>query len=65
MAKCRHNRTWVTGGGTHEWCYECGALRQMRHVGANGVTPYSYWVRPVGEGGENPYEKNEAVAPLG
>lgn len=58
--KCKHRRTWIIGGGSHEWCYECGALRQMARVNptdAVEVTAYSYWVRPTGEGGANPYEK--------
>lgn len=57
ISKCKHRRTWLIGGGSHEWCYECGALRQMAKVGSNSFTAYSYWVRPVGEGGDNPNEK--------
>lgn len=52
--RCRHKKTWLVSGGSLEWCYECGAIRGMRHIGGNSVAPDSKWVKPVGKGGENP-----------
>ena len=54
--KCRHNGTWLVAGGYIEWCYECGAIRQMRRVGENAFTNQGQWIRPVGVGGKNPYD---------
>jgi len=60
-AKCRHNRTWMISGGYGEWCYECGAYRGLVRVGENASAPRTTWVRPVGKGGENPYEKMREI----
>lgn len=54
--RCRHNGTWIIGGFA-EWCYECGAYRKLRGVGTTTVTAASHWLRPVGIGGANPFEK--------
>jgi hypothetical protein len=55
--RCRHNKTWLVSGGLLEWCYECGAIRQMRRVkNANAVTPDSKWAKPTGKGGDNPWK---------
>ena len=53
--KCRHNKTWLIGYGTYEWCYQCGALRGMKQTGKNSVTSNTQWQRPVGKDGSNPY----------
>lgn len=55
---CRHKKTWVVFSGNGEWCYECGALRLMRRVKgtSNMIESASKWVRPVGKGGNNPYD---------
>jgi hypothetical protein len=52
---CRHRNSWLIAGGSHEWCYQCGALRQMQETGIAQVTPRSPWVRPTGPTGENPF----------
>ena len=54
---CRHRNTWLICGGTAEWCYECGAFRNMRMVNPPTLlSPSSCWQRPVGIGGESPHE---------
>lgn len=63
--KCRHRKTWLVAGGFIEWCYECGAIRQMQRTTVpNWVMPMTgkdgnraRFIKPVGAGGENPYEK--------
>lgn len=52
---CRHRDSWLISGGSHQWCYRCGALRQMRETGVAQVTPNSPWVRPTGPRGDNPF----------
>lgn len=53
-AVCRHRGSWIVGSGSYEWCYECGALRALMKVAPNESQVISYWLRPVGVGGENP-----------
>lgn len=53
---CRHRDTWIIAGGAWEWCYRCGALRQLRPLGPTSCTPASPWARPVGTEGGNPFE---------
>lgn len=54
--RCYHNSTWIIAGGRWEWCYRCGALREMRLVvNANGCTPITQWQRPTGNTGLNPW----------
>lgn len=38
---------WIIAGGTHLWCYQCGAFK---HVDGK-------WQRPTGLGGPNPAMK--------
>ena len=60
---CRHRNTWLIANGMYEWCYECGAIRQMQIEDINSVAPKekngkrAKWIRPVGKDGKNPYEK--------
>jgi len=63
--KCRHRRTWFIGSeeARYEWCWVCGALRKhgnikikygkMRLV-TEYLKPCSRWLRPTGDGGDNP-----------
>ena len=53
--RCRHRDSWLISGGSHEWCYRCGALRQMRETGIARVHPVSPWVYPVGPKKANPF----------
>jgi len=54
--RCRHNKYWVIAGGYWLWCYECGAIRKMKPVGNNGVSPeWKRWQKPVGKDGGNPW----------
>jgi hypothetical protein len=58
MNNCRHRKTWLVAGGHIEWCYECGAMRQMERIdGVNAVKSKGRFIRPVGKGGENPYKQ--------
>lgn len=59
MSKHRHERTsWFIGGidGGVFWCYQCGAIRQAKSCGGNGIAyaDGSKWEKPTGIGGENP-----------
>ncbi len=56
MNKCKHRKTWLIAGGYTEWCYQCGAIRQMRQVEGlpNGFAPAEKWIRPTGPNGPNP-----------
>lgn len=56
--RCRHHKNWVV----HLlcWCYECGAIRKLRYITGNAgshLEAASGWIKPVGKGGENPWEK--------
>lgn len=53
--RCRHRDSWLISGGSHEWCYRCGALRQCRETGIAEVTPRTPWVTPTGQHGYNPF----------
>ena len=56
MKRCKHSRTCLTGGAiVYEWCYECGAIRRLVEISANRFDAATYWIRPVGKGGENPF----------
>lgn len=58
--KCRHYRTALIGAaGVWEWCYECGALRRMIMISPTVLTSGTFWQRPVGAGGENPFPFRE------
>lgn len=54
--RCRHQRTWVMFGGRGEWCYECGAYRDLVKINGAQSKPISNWIRPVGKGGKNPFD---------
>lgn len=52
--KCRHSsNSWLVMAGDYgvEWCWRCGAFREVRRTGQASVSarPRS-WVRPVGDG---------------
>ena len=55
--RCRHRDSWLIAGGAYEWCYRCGALRNMREIGIAQVTPQSPWCRPVGPAADNPWDR--------
>jgi hypothetical protein len=56
--RCRHSASWLIDNGALEWCYQCGAWRRLRLVSesSNTVRPSTPWVRPTGNGGENPWQ---------
>ena len=56
MDKCKHRKTWLIAGGFVEWCYQRGAIRQMKRIEglANGFTPAEKWIKPTGPNGQNP-----------
>lgn len=55
----RHQRTsWLICGGYVEWCYQCGAWRQLKWVGANSFAAAGKWTKPTGIGGANPALKD-------
>lgn len=51
---CRHRKTWLINA-VWEWCWQCGAIRELKRVAPNGSVPYTQWTLPVGEKGENPW----------
>ena len=55
----RHERnSWLIAGGYIEWCYQCGAWRNLRPADmGDGMAPASPWHRPSGIGGINPAMK--------
>lgn len=58
--RCRHRGTWIIAGGHAEWCYECGAFRGLAPVpGYNQSYARTYWARPTGIGGKNPWPLRE------
>lgn len=57
--RCRHGGSWFLMDARLEWCYRCGALREMRHTGPAQVAPKTQWIRPVGPDGENPWPPKE------
>lgn len=59
MQKCRHNSSWIIAGGHWEWCYACGALRELRKIAPNGSVPYTQWVKPTGKPGNNPWDRRK------
>ena len=55
----RHDRSsWIICGGHAEWCYQCGAWRQLQHTALAQVSVIKgkegRWHRPTGIGGPNP-----------
>jgi len=55
--RCRHERSWIIMGGHAEWCYVCGAWRQLKRIEPNGSIPNSKWNRPSGDKNINPTPK--------
>lgn len=53
---CRHRDTWLIASGYLEWCWRCGALRELFYDKDYTLIPTSYWVRPTATG-KNPYDK--------
>jgi hypothetical protein len=63
--QCRHNKTWLLASAHIEWCYECGAIKQMQpspvmnstsaRIGADGRK--ARFIKPTGKDGGNPHEK--------
>lgn len=59
--KHRHERSsWIICGGHAEWCYACGAWRQLRRVSVNAVEPAGKWHKPSGNPKENPAAREYA-----
>lgn len=54
---CHHRKSWLVANAHIEWCYCCGAIRQMKQVEGtdNSCTPAGKWALPVGRDGENPF----------
>ena len=55
----RHERSsWLICGGSVEWCYQCGAWRQLRRTASATCMPIpgpeGKWHKPSGIGGPNP-----------
>lgn len=58
MKRCRHRKTWLIGMcslGGYEWCYECGAMRELALGAIGGIVAITQWTRPTGVGGKNPW----------
>lgn len=63
MEKPRHRHessSWLICGGYVEWCYQCGAWRQLKPVAGtiNAFEAASKWQKPSGIGGVNPAMKS-------
>ena len=55
MTRHRHERSsWLICGGWVQWCYQCGAWRNLRHVSDNIFAANGKWQKPSGIGGPNP-----------
>jgi len=58
--RCRHERnSWLIYNGFIEWCYVCGAFREMKFLKDDGVCPNTKWVKPSGDKNNNPYKQLE------
>lgn len=58
-ARHRHERSsWLICGGHIEWCYQCGAWRQLKQVDPGCFVAISKWTKPTGIGGINPAMKD-------
>jgi len=60
--RCRHERnSWLICGGHIEWCYACGAWRNLKQIAPNGWTradpPHDKWHKPSGDPKVNPAVK--------
>lgn len=59
--KHRHARTsWLICGGRAEWCYVCGAFRNLKPVDdrpGNVLVAASSWFKPSGNPDVNPAMK--------
>lgn len=56
--RCKHRRSWLLFGGLLEWCYQCGAFRNMEAThGGNAIYPESPWCYPTGPNGDNPFNE--------
>jgi hypothetical protein len=56
--RCRHGTSWLMCGGTLEWCWGCGAVRQLcqnHRPGATDLIAVTEWQKPVGAAAENPW----------
>lgn len=60
--KCKHRKMWIIANGAvaMAWCYQCGAIRNLKPIPGttNGLAPKGRWTKPTGPGGENPAMKN-------
>jgi hypothetical protein len=56
--RCRHRDSWLIGGALYEWCYRCGAFRELDKApdGVQGCVVTSAWCYPVGPEGANPWD---------
>ena len=62
ISKCYHDRnSWLICGGYIEWCYVCGAFRNMRKIEGNSVTPNGKWQKPSGDKKINPYKSKITI----
>lgn len=58
---CRHRKSWIIASGWYEWCYQCGAMRELIKTSPNGSQPYTRWFKPTGPNGRNPYDSRTVV----
>ncbi len=54
LPKCKHRKSWIVCGGHLEWCYQCGAIRQLVKTGPAASTVGGPWTCPTGVDGDNP-----------
>lgn len=61
--RCRHERnSWIIVGGYAEWCFVCGAFRNLKRISPSGLAAASEWFKPSGDKNVNPamQEKRDA-----
>lgn len=60
--RCRHAGTWIMADGSIEWCYVCGAVREMARLNYGGMAinasrAATTWVSPTGDKQNNPFAR--------
>jgi len=56
--RCYHQRnSWLIAGGHIEWCYACGAWRQLIQIGGKLYpAEKGKWYKPSGDPKVNPWK---------
>jgi hypothetical protein len=59
--RCRHERnSWLIAGGYIEWCFACGAWRQLIQIGGKlHSAEKGKWYKPSGDPKVNPWKASD------